>query len=78
VEGVFRIGLGSISTCPNTGTALPARNAMDEPANQMILKTDDHLALMLMTMWALSTGRAIPEAPPDDMTVQQLIDFWGE
>jgi hypothetical protein len=44
----------------------------------MILTTDDHLALTLMTMWALSTGRAMPEAPPDHMTVQQLIDFWGE
>jgi hypothetical protein len=42
------------------------------------LTNDDHLALALMTIWALHTGRTLPGVPPARLTVQELIDFWGE
>lgn len=50
---------------------------MDEPMTGLCF-TDDDLALMLMTMWALSTGRAMPGTPLVGLTEQQLIDFWAE
>jgi hypothetical protein len=39
---------------------------------------DEHLALMLMTVWALSTGRVMPDGPPWLLTEEELIDFWAE
>ena len=39
---------------------------------------DDDLALTLMTMWALYTGRAMPDRPPRLLTEQELLDFWAE
>jgi hypothetical protein len=44
----------------------------------MDFTNDDHLALTLMTMWALYTGRMIPSTPARVLTEQQLLDFWGE
>jgi hypothetical protein len=51
---------------------------MNQSTSQMFFTTDDHLALMLMTMWALSTGRTMPYGPPLSLTEQQLIEFWAE
>jgi hypothetical protein len=42
-----------------------------------MISTNDQLALTLMTIWALRTGRTLPDAPPDHLTEQQLIDFWA-
>ncbi|GAA4493163.1 hypothetical protein GCM10023191_030180 [Actinoallomurus oryzae] len=39
---------------------------------------DEHLALMLMTVWALSAGRVLPDRPPWLLTEEELIDFWAE
>lgn len=51
---------------------------MNETTSQMSLTGDDHLALTLMTMWALSTGRALPGVPPRCLSEEQLVDFWAE
>ena len=49
-----------------------------DATNQMTVVNDEHLALTLMTMWALATGRAMPGRPPRLMSEQELIDFWAE
>jgi hypothetical protein len=41
-------------------------------------RTDDDLALTLMTTWALFTGRTMPGMPLFGLSEQQLIDFWAE
>ncbi|MFI0445909.1 hypothetical protein [Actinomadura sp. 6N118] len=44
----------------------------------VITLEDQHLARLLMTTWALITGRAVPDGPPSRLTGQQLIDFWAD
>jgi hypothetical protein len=51
---------------------------MNALKSQRSLTGDDDLALTLMTMWALWTGRAIPGGPAPLLTEQQLLDFWAE
>lgn len=51
---------------------------MDDSAQRMTTAKDDHLALTLMTMWAPSTGRAMPGHPPRFLSERELIDFWAE
>ena len=51
---------------------------MNESASQMTRTTDDDLALMLMTVWALYTGRTMPGGSPVLLTEQQLLDFWAD
>jgi hypothetical protein len=53
------------------------RKAMNELKSQAFCDDDD-LALTLMTMWALYTGRAMPGRPPRLLTEQELLDFWAE
>jgi hypothetical protein len=50
---------------------------MNELKSQLFCDDDD-LALTLMTMWALYTGRAMPGRPPRLLTEQELLDFWAE
>jgi hypothetical protein len=49
-----------------------------EATRTMPSTNDEHLALMLMTMWALSTGRSMPGRPPRCLSEQELIDFWAD
>jgi hypothetical protein len=51
---------------------------MDESTKPMTTTSDERLALTLMTIWALSTGRAMPGRPPRCLSEQELIDFWAE
>jgi hypothetical protein len=51
---------------------------MSELTSQMTFTDDDHLALMLMTVWALTTGRGVPDRPPWLLNEDELIDFWAE
>lgn len=51
---------------------------MNEALERTSATGDEHLALTLMTMWALSTGRAMPCRPPRCLSAQELIDFWAE
>lgn len=51
---------------------------MDDSTTQMTEVGDEQLALMLMTIWALSTGRAMPDRPPRFLSERELVDFWAE
>ncbi len=51
---------------------------MNELTIQTPATDDDHLALMLMTVWALSTGRRPPPRPIWSLTEEELIVFWAE
>ncbi|GAB2840464.1 hypothetical protein GCM10027176_50360 [Actinoallomurus bryophytorum] len=51
---------------------------MNELTCQMFSTNDDQLALTLMTVWALGTGRSMPGGSPVCLTEEQLIDFWAE
>ncbi|MFG2000908.1 hypothetical protein ACGFNU_17355 [Spirillospora sp. NPDC048911] len=50
----------------------------DDDATAAPLLEDRHLARLLMTTWALISGRAVPDAPPSRLTERQLIDFWAD
>ena len=39
---------------------------------------DDLLAFLLVCIWVLATGRPFPRVPLQQMTEQQLIDFWAD
>lgn len=39
---------------------------------------DEHLLVTLLTTWVLATGRTPPAARPDDLTPEELIDFWAD
>jgi hypothetical protein len=54
------------------------RKAMNDLLCQTYSTNDDQLALTLMTVWALGTGRRLPGMPPACLSEQQLIDFWAE
>ena len=56
----------------------PMTKLMNEALERTSATGDEHLALTLMTMWALSTGRAMPCRPPRCLSAQELIDFWAE
>ena len=51
---------------------------MNDLDSEPVLSGDGDLALALMTMWALWTGRPMPGAPVPLLTEQQLINFWAE
>ncbi|MBO3751923.1 hypothetical protein J5X84_38135 [Streptosporangiaceae bacterium NEAU-GS5] len=39
---------------------------------------DAQLATMLVTTWALQTGRIPPRRPPDQLSAEELIEFWAD
>ncbi|MEU5879070.1 hypothetical protein [Spirillospora sp. NPDC047279] len=39
---------------------------------------DENLAKMLMTTWALRSGRDVPLTPPTRLDEEELIDFWAD
>lgn len=39
---------------------------------------DDQLLTLLVTAWALDTGRIPPTRPPEQLTAAELIDFWAD
>ncbi|KAB8189658.1 hypothetical protein FH608_039430 [Nonomuraea phyllanthi] len=34
--------------------------------------------LTLLTTWVLATGRTPPAGRPDDLSAEELIDFWAD
>ncbi|MGI5420415.1 hypothetical protein [Actinomadura luteofluorescens] len=53
-----------------------------ERANPLVprIPRDDEEStiLMLAAIWALETGRALPAAPPCQMSRDELIEFWAD
>ena len=39
---------------------------------------DEHLLIILVTTWVLATGRTPPAKRPEDLTPDELIDFWAD
>ncbi|MGI8332539.1 hypothetical protein ACRYCC_21525 [Actinomadura scrupuli] len=39
---------------------------------------DDLLALTLFSTWAVRTGRTLRAAHPEELTEDELIEFWAE
>lgn len=39
---------------------------------------DAHMALALITVWAIHTGRSLPQAPMSELTAEELEDFWAD
>ncbi|MFF0309872.1 hypothetical protein ACFYSC_20790 [Streptosporangium sp. NPDC004379] len=39
---------------------------------------DDQLLILLVTTWALTTGRIPPNRPSDRLTREELIEFWAD
>lgn len=40
--------------------------------------TDDMIALCLVTVWAIRTGRQCPATPYDERTPEELETFWSD
>lgn len=39
---------------------------------------DELLAFLLISTWSLLTGRTLRDAPPGDLTAEELIEFWAD
>ncbi|NRQ33678.1 hypothetical protein HII36_17735 [Nonomuraea sp. NN258] len=39
---------------------------------------DEQLLITLVTTWVLATGRMPPAARPDELSPEELIDFWAD
>ncbi|MDP9862418.1 MULTISPECIES: hypothetical protein [Streptosporangium] len=39
---------------------------------------DDQLLILLVTTWALATGRVPPNRPADQLSEAELIAFWAD
>jgi hypothetical protein len=55
--------------------AISARAARGEPAWSA---EDTILAVSLFTVWAIRTGRALPDAAVTDLTPEELTEFWAD
>ncbi|MEU7990630.1 hypothetical protein AB0B56_37820 [Streptosporangium canum] len=52
----------------------------DRPSRSYPLQVgdDDQLLILLVTTWALATGRIPPNRPADQLTPEELITFWAD
>ncbi len=44
-----------------------------EPAGE-----DAYMALVLMTVWAIHTGRPLPAVPVNELSAEELEEFWAD
>ncbi|MFC4533908.1 hypothetical protein [Sphaerisporangium dianthi] len=67
----------SFATITRTARAAarPARAATPK-ARQTRL--DEELLGLLVTTWAVRTGRTPPRRPPHQLTAEELMDFWAD
>lgn len=63
-----RPGTGPAMGCRPTGESDRAHGTVD----------DGLVAALLMRMWALASGHAMPEGPPDQLSEEDLIEFWAD
>ena len=54
------------------GAGLPGR-----PTRRWI-DDDEQLLILLVTTWALQSGRIPPSRPPDQLGAAELIAFWAD
>jgi hypothetical protein len=60
---------------PMDVAAIGARAAYGEPAWSA---ADTILAVSLFTVWAIRTGRGLPDAAVTELTPEELIEFWAD
>ncbi|MFE3453503.1 hypothetical protein ACFXJ8_31715 [Nonomuraea sp. NPDC059194] len=41
-------------------------------------REDEWLRDVLITTWALTTGRLPPRDPPEALSIEELIEFWAD
>ncbi|GGL03382.1 hypothetical protein Sme01_65440 [Sphaerisporangium melleum] len=68
---------------PPTATAPRAARAVDARPHRAVGRTpqarlEDELLALLVTTWAVHTGRRPPERAPHLLTPEELIDFWSD
>ena len=52
---------------------------MTERSALMSVSNDDLIAFVLISTWALATGRRLrADVPPQQLTERELIDFWAD
>lgn len=61
-------------------TELPGDpSCFNEPQMAGDLTVEDaYLALALVTVWALRTGRSLPTVPLSELTIEELETFWAD
>jgi hypothetical protein len=60
---------------PTAGSPSPRRVNGPDPQRS----DDEHIAYMLIRIWALTTGRTLrSDVPPDQLSAEELIDFWAD
>jgi hypothetical protein len=57
---------------------LPARPSGIAYCADAPCPADERLLVTLLTTWVLATGRTPPAVRPDDLTPEELIDFWAD
>lgn len=58
-----------------------ARRPSSQPRTEILLDEpdDEFLAAVLIHMWALASGRTLRrDVPPDQLSDEELIDFWAD
>jgi hypothetical protein len=58
-----------------------ARRPSPEPRTAIVPDEpgDEFLAAVLVRMWALASGRVLRrDVPPDQLSAEELIDFWAD
>jgi hypothetical protein len=61
--------------------SVPPADAMGVGAerNEDTMTRDDRtLALLLVTVWAARTGRVLRPVPVNELTHEELVDFWAD
>jgi len=62
------------------GESVPIADEIASHANSPALDpADEQLARILVRMWSLASGRRLrPGARPDELSAEELIDFWAD
>ncbi|WP_424533767.1 hypothetical protein ACOZ38_25880 [Sphaerisporangium viridialbum] len=42
------------------------------------VRVDEELLVLLVTTWAIRTGRIPPARPPGQLTAEELMEFWAD
>lgn len=54
---------------------------MDESDQAMIyppVSHDEFVARLLIDIWTLATGRTLRDVPPQELSAEELIEFWSD
>jgi hypothetical protein len=55
-----------------------ATGADDKHDEDATTRDDRTLALLLVTVWAARTGRVLRPVPVNELTSEELVDFWAD